>query len=315
VLAMIELVVPAILLVLGMALLAFSSGKTVDHCVKLACNWKIPPIIIGLSLVSVGTDFPEIMNSIISSSLGYGSINVGDSIGSAFVQLTLVLGIVAISLRQFAVDRKEVAVIGIATILSLLLSFSLIADGYISRFDGFLLVFSWVIFILFIRRIAKKDFSCPARRTRSVFCVIVVILGFVGVAVGTYMVINSILEISRIFNISEFTVSFFVASVGTSLPELTVTIAAFRKGQNELAIGDIMGSSLLDSSISIGIGPLLFPTLVSGGPAIFTWLYVIFGILIVTLLLSLGGKVDKKVGIICLSIYLISYALLSLPIF
>ena len=312
---MIELVVPVILLVSGMVLLAFSSGKTVDHCVELACNWKIPPIIIGLTLVSVGTDFPEIINSIMSSSLGHGSINVGDSIGSAFVQLTLVLGIVAISLRQFAVDRKEVAVIGIPTIISLIISFFLIADGYISRFDGFLLVFSWVIFILIIRRTVKKDFSCSAGSKRSVFCVTVVILGFIGVAVGTYMVINSILEISRIFNVSEFTVSFFVASVGTSLPELTVAIAAFRKGQNELAIGDIMGSSLLDSSISIGIGPLFFPTLVSGGPTIFTWLYVIFGVLIVTLLLSFGGKVNKEVGIICLSIYLISYALLSFSIF
>lgn len=312
---LIELVVPVILLVIGIVLLAFSSSKTVDHSVELACNWKIPPIIIGLSLVSVGTDFPEIMNSIISSSLGHGSINVGDSIGSAFVQLTLVLGIVALSLRQFAVDRKEVGVIGISTILSLILSFFLIADGYISRLDGFLLVFSWVIFILIIKRISKDDFSCPTRHKRSVFCVIVVILGFIGVAVGTYMVINSILEISRIFNVSEFTVSFFVASVGTSLPELAVTITAFRKGQTELAIGDIMGSSLLDSSISIGIGPLLFPTLVSGGPAIFTWLYVILGVLIVTLLLSYSGRVDKKVGIICLGIYLFSYVLLCLPIF
>ena len=309
---MIELVVPVIFLVLGMVLLTFSSSKTVDHSVALACNWNVPPILIGLVLVSIGTDFPEIMNSIISSSLGHGSINVGASIGSVLVQLTLVLGIIALFLKKFEVNRKEVFAIGIAIMLPLILSFFLIADGYISRFDGISLIISWVLLVLIIRTITKKDFSCPLGGKRSGFNVIMVILGFVGVGVGTYMVINSILEIARIFNISEFIVSFFVASIGTSLPELTVTIMAIRKGQQELAIGDIMGSSLLDASISIGIGPLLFPTLVSGGPAIATWFYTTFAVLIVTLLLSLKGKVDKKVGFICLSLYLFSYSLLYL---
>jgi cation:H+ antiporter len=169
-----------------------------------------------------------------------------------------------------------------------------------------------VFFILIIRTITQKDFSCPLGGKRSGFNAAMAILGFVGVGVGTYMVINSVREIARIFNVSEFIVSFFVASIGTSLPELTVTLTALRKRQTELAIGDVMGSSLLDATISIGIGPLLFPTLVSGGPTIATWFYLIFGVLIVTLLLSFRGKVDKKVGIICLGIYLLSYSLLFL---
>jgi cation:H+ antiporter len=309
---MIDLVVPVLFLGLGVVLLTFSSNKTVDHSIALACNWSVPPIIVGLVLVSLGTDFPEIMNSIISSSLGHGSINAGDSIGSAFAQLTLVLGIVALSLKKFEVNRKEVLAIGIATILALILSFFSIRDGYISRFDGLFLIISWLLFVLIIRTITKKEFSCPPRRKRSAFDVIMVILGFVGVGVGTYMVINSILELTRIFDISEFVVSFFIAAIGTSLPELTVTLTAIRKGEYELAIGDIMGSSLLDASLSIGIGPLLFPTVVSGGPAIATWFYTIFAVLIVTLILSSRGKVDKKVGVICLSLYLFSYGLLFL---
>ena len=277
---------------------------------------ECPSNVIGLVLVSLGTDFPEIMNSVISSSSGHGSINVGASIGSVFVQLTLILGIIALSLRRFEVNKKEVFIIGVSTLLASILSFLLILDSYISRLDGLFMIISWVLFVLIIRRIAKKDFSCPPRRAnerkRSGFNVIMVILGFIGVAIGTYLVINSILEITRIFNISEFIASFFIASIGTSLPELTVTLTALRKGQQELAIGDIMGSSLLDASISIGIGPLLFPTSIAGGPEIATWVYTIVAALIVTLLLSLKGKVDKKVGVICLSLYLFSYSLLYL---
>jgi len=313
---MFELVLPVILLVFGMIILTFSSNKTVDHSVALAFNWSVPPIVIGLVLVSIGTDFPEIINSVISSSLDLGNIAVGTSIGSAFAQMTLILGIIAIFLRGFEVNKKEVLIIGVSILMASILSFLLILDSYISRLDGLFLIISWVLFVLIIRRIAKKDFSCPPRRAnetnRSVYNLLMVILGFIGVAIGTFLVIDSIVEITRILNISEFIASFFIASIGTSLPELTVTLTAIRKGQQELAIGDIMGSSLLDASISIGIGPLLFPTSISGGPAIGTWIYTIVSMLVVTLIISLKGKVDKKVGIICLSLYLFSYSLLYL---
>ena len=313
---MFELVLPVGLLVLGMFILTFSSNKSVDHSVTLACNWSVPPIVIGLVLVSIGTDFPEIINSVISSSLDLGNINVGTSIGSAFSQVTLILGIIAIFLKHFEVNKKEVLIIGASILLSTILSFLLISDSYISRLDGLFLISSWVLIVLIIRRIAKKDFTCPLRSEnkpkRSGYNVIMVILGFIGVAVGTFLVIESILEITRILNISEFVASFFIASIGTSLPELTVTLTAIRKGQQDLAIGDIMGSSLLDASISIGIGPLLFPTTIFGGPAIATWIYIIVSFLLVTLLLFSRGKVDKKVGIICLSLYLFSYSLLYL---
>jgi cation:H+ antiporter len=311
---MFELILPVGLLILGMIILIFSSNKTVDHSVILACNWSVPPIVIGLVLVSIGTDFPEIINSVIASSLDLGNINVGTSIGSAFSQVTLILGIIAIFLKKFEVNKKEVLLIGFSILLASSLSFLLILDNHISRLDGLFLISSWVLFVLIIRTIAKKDFSCPllTERKRSGYNVIIMILGFIGVAIGTYLVIESVLEIARILNISEFIASFFIASIGTSLPEFTVTLTAIRKGQQELAIGDIMGSSLLDASISIGIGPLFFPTSIYGGPDIHTWVYTIVTFFLVTLLLSLRGRVDKKVGIICLSLYLFSYSLLYL---
>jgi cation:H+ antiporter len=223
-----------------------------------------------------------------------------------------VLGIIALFHKKFAIKRKEVFAIGASTLLALILVFFSIEDGFISQSDGFFLITFWVLFILIIKKVTEKEFSCPLLPKRNVSNLIMLILGFVGVAIGTYIVINSILEIARILIISEFIVGFFIAAIGTSLPELSVTIAAIRKGQHALAIGDIMGSSILDASISIGIGPLLFPTLVSSGSVIATWFYTFFAILIVVLIITLRGKVDKKVGIICLILYLFSYGLLSL---
>jgi cation:H+ antiporter len=137
-----------------------------------------------------------------------------------------------------------------------------------------------------------------------------VIFGFIGVAIGTYLVINSILDLTNLLNISEFVASFFIAAIGTSLPELAVVLSAIRKKQFSIAIGDIMGSSMLDATFSIGIGPLLFPTVIDTGPSAITWLYSIFAVLIIVSILSLRGKVDKKFGLLCLILYIFSYGLL-----
>lgn len=311
-LTMIDLIMAIMLLGLGAILLTFSSNKAVDHSIELACNWAVPPILIGLVLVALGTDLPEIMNSIIASSLGHGNINIGDSVGSAFTQVTLVLGIIAVYVKEFEVNRKEVFAIGAATLLGLFLSFLAVEDGYLSRTNGFFLIIGWLLLILVLKTVTEKDFSCPITSKRSVLNLTMVLLGFSGVAIGTFLVINSVIEITRILNASEFITCFFIAAIGTSLPELAVVISAIRKEQHALAIGDIMGSSILDASFSIGIGPLLFPTEVSGGSTITTWFYTIFAVFIVVLVLSSRGKVDKKFGIICLGLYLFSYSLLFL---
>lgn len=242
--------------------------------------------------------------------MGHGNINVGDSIGSAFTQLTLVLGIIALYIKQFDVIKKEVFAMGASVIIGLVLSFFAIEDGYISRFNGFFLIICWLLIILILKTITNKEFTCPLIPRRIVLNLTILILGFIGVAIGTYLVIYSILEIARILNISEFVASFFIAAIGTSLPELAVVTSAIRKNQSALAIGDIIGSSILDTTFSIGIGPLLFPTIISGGSTIATWLYTILGVFVIVLILSLRGKVDKKLGVLCLSVYLLSYGLL-----
>jgi cation:H+ antiporter len=306
----IELIGPIFFLGLGVIVLTLSSSKAVDYSIALACNWSVPPILIGLVLVALGTDFPEIMNSILSCFLGHGSINVGDSIGSAFTQLTLVLGIIALSVKQLDVIKKEVFSIGVATIIGLILSFFAIEDGYLSRTNGFFLVISWFLIILILKTVTDKEFSCPLNSKRTRYNLIMTILGFLGIAIGTYLVINSILDITRILNISEFVASFFIAAIGTSLPELAVVLSAIRKKQYDLAIGDILGSSILDATFSIGIGPLLFPTIISGGSTINTFFYAIFSAFIVVFTLSIRGKIDKKFGAICLILYVFSYGLL-----
>jgi len=315
-----EIVVAVAVLIIGIALMAYSSDKAVRHSVKIASALRISPLVIGLILVSIGTDLPEIVNSITSSAMGHGDINIGDSLGSALAQMTLVFGLLPFLARKFKVKKREVLVIGACEVLALILAVSIAEKGYFTRINALFLMASWLVFILLTRSIlAKNDkekelamASADERHLPHFRDWMIAFLGFVGVAIGAYAVVQSVITLSTSFNISEYLVSFFVVAIGTSLPELVVSITALRKKQYELSIGNVIGSCLFDASFSIGIGFFFFPQAVSGELARTTGLYAIFGSIVVILMLALRGKVDKKAGALFIFVYLLSYSLMAL---
>jgi len=313
-----EIVIAVAVLTIGIVLMTYSSDKAVEHSVKIASALRISPLVIGLILVSIGTDLPEIVNSIISCAIGHADIELGDSLGSVLTQMTLVIGLLPFLAGKFKVKRKEVLAIGAFEVLALILAVSIAEKGYFTRINALFLVASWPVFILLTRSITaknakKKDYEMaysnesPPHHLRDW---IIAILGFVGIAIGAYAVIQSVIKLSAVFHISEYIVSFFVVAIGTSLPELVVELIALRKKQYELAIGDAIGSCLVDATVSVGIGQLFFPQAVSGELALITGLYAIFGSIVVILTLALRKKVDRKAGALFIFVYLLSYTLL-----
>ena len=313
---MLELVLGLVGLIVGLALLAYSGDKAVEHSVIIALEWGVPPLMVGLLLVSLGTDLPEIVNSILSSALGHGDINIGDSLGSVLAQMSLVLGLLPFLTGTFKVKRKEVGIIGACVVLALMLVVSIGEKGNISQINGLFLVASWPIFLLLIRSataknvMGKEEQVLPPASQRRLHNFWVAILGFVGVAIGSLIVIESVITLSSAFHISEYLISFFVIAIGTSLPELVVSLTALRKKQYELSIGNIVGSCIVDACFSIGIGPLIFPVEVTGKLVMVTGLYAIFVSTVVILTLTLREKVDKMTGAMFIFLYLLSYTTL-----
>jgi cation:H+ antiporter len=313
-----EIVVAVAVLIIGIALMAYSSDKAVRHSVKIASALRISPLVIGLVIVSIGTDLPEIVNSIISSAMGHGDINIGDSLGSVLTQMTLVLGLLPFLAGKFKVKKKDVLVIGACEVLALILAVSIAEKGYFSRINALFLMASWPVFILLTRSVISKNdkekelvmASTDERHLHHFRDWMIAILGFVGVAIGAYAVVQSVITLSANFYVSEYLISFFVVAIGTSLPELVVDLTALRKKQYELAIGDAIGSCLVDASFSVGIGQFFFPQAVSGELARITGLYAIFGSIVVILTLALREKVDKKAGALFIFVYLLSYILM-----
>ena len=308
----VELVVAIVPFLAGMAVLAYSSKKAVEHTVSVASNLNISPFLIGLVVVSVGTDIPEMFNSILSSSIGHGDINVGDSFGSILSQITLVLGLVALIGGSFKVRKDEIVVIGACELLALIAAIAMVEDGYISRMNAVFLVASWPLLMVIIRNVLKKDYAVQPSDTKLRRHVIVAIVGYLGVMLGAYIVITAVVAMANLLHVPEYLISFFAVAIGTSLPELAVDLTAVFKRQYEIAIGDAIGSCIVDAGLSIGIGPLLFPTVVSGRFAETTGLYALLASAIVISVLALRRKLDRKAGVLFIALYGLAYGIIYL---
>jgi len=301
----------------GIGLIIYSSIKAVKHSATLAAALGVSPLVIGVALVSIGTDIPEIFNSIVSCALGHGDIDVGDSVGSNLTQLTLVFGLLPIISGVFFVHRKDVIILGASLVLSIIVIFTVIEKGYFTRLDAILMIGSLGIYIWLIYNANKESILERVQRIEKIkapkskkYHLLIAALGFGGVTISSYMIVQSVIIISSFLNVHEYIISFFIVAVGTSLPELAVDINALRLKHHEIAIGDIIGSCIVDSTLSIGIGQALFPQEVTASLAVPTVLYTLVASFIVITIIAVRKKVDKKAGGVFILLYMLSYLFL-----
>lgn len=300
--------------VVGFVIAILGSRAAVEHATALASRSRLPPFVVGLTLLAIGTDLPEIANSIVASASGNGDVNVGDSIGSAATQLTLVLGLLPFVGRPLLASRRGLVGAGLMTAAALGLGAGLFADGFLSRPDGIILVAAWAAGTWVVAAIEpdtmrqltldieeKDQLSVLSRVLRALVALIVV-------AGGATLAVWGVVEIAALVGIPAYIVSFFGAALGTSLPELVVVITAIRRGQTDLAVGDAFGASLVDSTLSVGIGPTLFPTAVTASLAVRGSVAAAIIALIVTLLFSRIPNHDRRSGLLLLILYAGLYA-------
>ena len=315
-----EILIAVLVLIIGIILIAWFSDIAVKHAATLASLLGISSLIIGVTLVSVGTDISEIFNSIISCSMGHGDIDVGDSVGSDLTQLTLVFGLLPIICGSFIVKRKEIIIIGGCEILSLILIFTVVEKGYFTRLDALFMMGSFILYMMITYNVTKSDMldhvdlimeHIPLKHRSKKYHASIASIAFIGVAFSSYFIIQSVITISSLFSVHEYIISFFLVSIGTSLPELAVDVSALRKKQYDIAIGDIIGSCIVDSTISIAIGQFLFPQAVTAELAIPTILFTIMASITVITVVAVRQKVDKKAGILFIGIYLSAFIFLA----
>lgn len=255
-------------LVVGVAVAAAGSRRAVGAALETSESLGISTGLVGLSIMAVGTDLPEIANSIIASVSGHGDLNVGDSTGSALTQITLVLAVLMLAAGlDFDLDQSESKVAvptGLMTTGALVVLAIMLSDGTLGRLDGIVLVSVWFVSLIWMERRHRQGDRPPRVPDDRVGRAIARTLGWLSlVGLASTVIVRSFLEITDALDVPEFLASSIVLALGTSLPELVVDWTAIRRGAAALAIGDLFGSSLVDSTLSVGIGPIVRSTAVS----------------------------------------------------
>ncbi len=303
------------LAIFSAAAMMFASRLALRHAIELSALLQVPPFVIGFTLLAVGTDLPEIVSCLAAASMGQGDFVVGDAIGSVFTQATFVLGLFPlIAASVLPVSRRDVVLLPGLTAVALLLGLWIIGDGWLSRTDAMLLLAAWAGGVGLVWRFGRAVVvESPLKRGGGQAVArhaLVALAGLAAVGGAAMLLVKAIEVISVTFGVPAYLVSFFGASVGTSLPELAVELTALRRRQSALALGDVLGSCFVDATLSLGIGPLLFPVAVSAAYATGGGLLAIAAMLLIMLLLGLRRRHDVVSAIALLAAYVLAYLLL-----
>lgn len=299
------IIVFSLAMLAGFAGMVLASQRAVDSATALAASTNLPPFFVGMTLLAIGTDLPEIANSIVASITDHGDVNVGDSVGSVATQATLILGTLPIIAGAMAIPRRGIASTGLMTVVGLATILFVTRDGHIARTDAGVLIGLWAVGSWFTYRRAThhQQLALPEEPPPRLRLVVRTLAAMVVVAGCAMASLWGIVNIADTLDAPEFLVSFFLASIGTSLPELAFNLTALRAGAVALAIGDILGASFVDATLSIGIGPLIAPTDVTFDEIAPALIAAIVIVSLVTLIMSRIKTHDWRTGAILYAFY------------
>jgi cation:H+ antiporter len=309
----VEIAVYVALLLVGLAAALAASDLAVSYTRALAAGLGAPPFVVGVVLVAVGTDLPEIANSIASHLQGEGDVNVGDSIGSTLTQYTFVLGLFPLVAGTLAISVRQVGLVTVLTMAGLGLTTLFVLDGHLNRLEGLALIAAWGAATVATTKLlsAATADDPPAVRHDGKLAQALVTLGALGlVGAGATLAVHSLVRLAEMLGVPQFLLAFFGASVGTSLPEVLVDVTALLRGAPGIALGDALGSSLVDSTLSIGAGPAVAPADVTARLAAVGSLYTLAAVATVGALLSARRRHDYVSSAVLMGLYALSYAIL-----
>ena len=248
----------------GILLLYYGADFLIQGGVSLATKMKIPSLIIGLTLVAFGTSAPELVVSIDASLHGAGNISIGNVVGSNICNIALIMGLSAL-IAPLAAQKKLLRFdLPLLTVASLMLCGFLYFSQGVNRWQG-AIFFVWIIAytafcIISGRKEGVEDEEVANSKVYPAFlAVIFVIAGVAGLIAGAKLFVDSAIYAARAFGISEAVIGLTIVALGTSLPELATSVVAAIKGEQDIAIGNVIGSNLFNILCILGIAPLISP--------------------------------------------------------
>ncbi len=256
----------AILIIIGFILLIKGADILVDGSSAIAKKLHIPEIIIGLTIVSIGTSMPELFVSTTSAIEGYSDISIGNIIGSNICNLLLILGLSAIIRPVTFQKQTKIIENPMSIILTIIFLIICNTGRYITRTEGLILIILFILFLIYTIiigiRTQKKAVLLEIEETENISLIkniSLIILGICILKIGGELVVDKAQEIARMLNVSEKIIGLTIVAIGTSLPELVTSVTAAIKGESDIAIGNIVGSNIFNMLLIIGLSAIIQP--------------------------------------------------------
>ena len=295
-----EIALNAGLTVIGIVMLCFGGHYLVEGGVGIAKKFRIPNMIIGMTVVAYGTSTPELAASIAAAGQ-HTELILGNVVGSNISNIGMVIGISAILIPlvvQKTTVRKEIPImIGVSLLL-----IALSLDNGISQWEGGLLIAGLFAFTYYLYRSAKKqrDTGSESKEIDTKKNFLVKSLGFIGLGIGllwagAILTIDNAVILAQTFGVSERIIGLTIIAIGTSLPELITSIMAIRKGQHDIGIGTIIGSNIYNVLMIVGVGAAIGGIIVV--PQVFIDYGVMIGFSLVLLIVMKTGIIKRPMGI------------------
>jgi len=301
-----------IAVLIGFILLAWSADRFVDGASSIARILGVPPMIIGLTIVSLGTSAPEIIVAILAAMDGTPGLAIGNALGSNIANIGLVLGLTAL-IAPFTVRsqliKRELPIL----FLVMLLALGLMLDGELGRLDGFVLLvglvmlFWWLVLLGMRDRkdVLQDEFSASIPVSQSIRkSVFWFLTGLVVLVLASRLVVWGAVHIAQAFGVSDLVIGLTIVAIGTSLPEVMACIVSVLKNEPDIAIGNVVGSNMVNILAVLSMPALIDPQIFDGD-ALFRDMPVMFAFTLVLFLVAYGfrgpGRINRIEGAVLLS--------------
>ena len=311
-----EIVLQFLLLIVGFVLLIKGADWFVDGAAGIADRFGIPQLVIGLTIVAFGTSAPEAAVSITAALNESAGLAVGNVVGSNILNIFIILGLTAVITQvpvQQSTFKYEIPFVIIITIILGILG---VIGGNLNFVDGIILWALFIVFFVYLIRMAKKgqtesaDESAESEeaKEKNIFLLIfLTIIGIVMIVVGSDVTVDAASAIATKFGMSDRLIGLTIVALGTSLPELVTSVLAARKGNADIAIGNIVGSNIFNILFVLGTTALITSVPYASNFIIDTVVAVIAAVVLLLCVINKDRKLKRPAGAIMLGLYAVYF--------
>lgn len=301
----------------GLIILILGADLLVRGASRLAAAFGVSPLVIGLTIIAIGTASPEIAVSLQAAANGQGDLTLGNVLGSNIFNILFILGITSIvapiMIAKQLIRKDAPIMLGIS-----LLTFTLALDGNLGVFDGTILLFFLIIYIFFalkqssneskkVQKEYEQEYAQkePLTTGNLVSYILLILIGLVLLVLGSNWLVDSAVDIAKALGVSELVIGLTIVAIGTSLPEVATSVIAALKGESDIAVGNAVGSNIFNLLGVLGIGALVSPNGISVAARvlIFDLPVMVFVALVTLPIFYIDSRISRLEGGLLLSYY------------